>query len=52
MSESFIGPKLYPDKYLPCSVCGEPVRIPDKFRRAKTATHGECLNKEPDRSEV
>ena len=44
--QSFIGPRCFPIKYLPCRVCGGPVRIPDKYRRAKTAVHGSCWKKE------
>ena len=42
--QEFIGPRCFPIKYLPCSECGEPVRIPDKFRRAKTAVCFDCAD--------
>ena len=50
--QSFIGPRVYPPKFLRCSVCGDWIQVADKYRRAKTAVHGSCRNKEPDRSEV
>ena len=33
-------------KHLPCSVCGEPVPIPAKYARAKSATCGQCQIKQ------
>ena len=50
--QDFIGPRVFPPKFLRCSVCDEWIQVSDKYRRAKTATHAECRNKEPDRSEV
>ena len=42
--QQFIGPKLFPDKALPCSKCGTPVVISTKFRRAKTAVCCDCAS--------
>lgn len=28
---------------IPCKVCGEPIYIPAKYRRAKSARHPECI---------
>ena len=32
-------------KFLPCSVCGEPVPIPIRYGHAKKATHASCRDK-------
>ena len=40
--QDFIGPRLHPIKYLPCRCCGTEVRIPEKYRRAKTAVCSDC----------
>ena len=31
------------NKYRTCSVCGEPIYIPDKYRRATSAVHPHCI---------
>ena len=33
-------------KQLPCTVCGEPVTVPAKYARAKSATCEKCARQE------
>ena len=40
--QTFIGPKLFPDKVLPCNYCSTPVVIPAKYRMSKGAVCSEC----------
>ena len=40
--QNFIGPRVYPPKFLRCSVCGDWIQVADKYRRAKRAVHGSC----------
>ena len=40
--QNFIGPRVYPPKYLRCQGCDEWVKVPDKYRRAKKAWCGCC----------
>ena len=40
--QDFIGPRVYPPKWLRCEVCDEWIQVSDKYRRATTARHPEC----------
>ena len=43
--EDFIGPRVYPPKYLRCMECGDWVRISDKYRQAQSACCLSCADK-------
>ena len=40
--QKFIGPRLYPPKFLPCRICGSQVQIPEKYRQSKSAVCSDC----------
>ena len=39
--QNFIGPRVYPPKYLYCHVCRAHVKVADKYRRARRANCGQ-----------
>ena len=40
--QNFIGPRVYPAKFLRCEFCGEWVQVADKYRQAKKTRHLHC----------
>ena len=40
--QDFIGPRVYPPKFLRCDSCGDWIHVADKYPRASTARHDCC----------